>query len=262
MEITPQIFTAKVMHKRLFPKINAFTYSVYYLALPLSKLYSTDTAGSLAVNKFGLLSFYEKDHGKHDGRVEKWIRNILTENSLNKIVDEVLLVSMPRIMGYVFNPVSFWLCIDNKQNIRAVLCEVNNTFGETHSYLCAHEKGQIIKPDDWIEATKLFHVSPFLKREGSYKFCFSLKDSRLGVWIDFYNEEGKKQLVTSLTGNLHPLTKSSLRKAFFKYPLVTLKTIFLIHWQAIKLITKGIKYISKPKQINDKFSKADNIKKM
>ena len=262
MEIVPQIYTAKVMHKRLFPKVNGFVYKIYYLVLPLSKLHKNITTKNLAINKFGLLSFFEKDHGGRDGKCENWIRNTLKQHSLNEIVDEIVLVSMPRVMGYVFNPVSFWLCLDDKQNIRAVLCEVNNTFDETHSYLCTHEKGEIIKEDDIIEAIKLFHVSPFLKREGKYQFRFSLKENKLGIWIDFYNEEGKKQLITSLIGNLEPMTKSSLRKTFFKHPLVTLKTIFLIHWQAIKLISKGIKYISKPKQIKEKLSKNKNINKI
>lgn len=263
MEITPQIFTAKVMHKRLFPKVNSFTYGVYYLALPLSKLSDKITTENLAINKFGVLSFYEKDYGEKDGsNPDQWIRAILKKHGLDHITNEVMLISMPRVLGYVFNPVSFWICLDKKGNLRAVLCEVNNTFGETHSYLCTHDKGKSIKSDDWLEAKKLFHVSPFLKREGHYKFRFDLKEKKLGIWIDFYNEEGKKQLITSLIGNLKPLTKTNLRKSFWKHPLVTLKTIFLIHWQALKIISKGIKYIPKPNQIKQKLSKSRNIKKM
>lgn len=283
MEITPQIFTAKVMHKRLFPKVNSFTYAIYYLYLPLSILTgglslreiikrretdkfqdnADDFFQNLPYNKFGTLSFYDKDHGSKDGKnLNKWCRRILKRYELNEITNDIILISMPRVLGYVFNPVSFWLCLDKKKNIRAVLCEVNNTFGETHNYLCAHEKGKIINSDDWIVAKKLFHVSPFLKREGYYKFRFDLKEDKLGAWIDFYNAEGKKQLVTSLIGNLKPLTKENLKKVFRLHPLVTLKTIFLIHWQALKIISKGIKYIPKPNQLKQKFSKSKNIKKI
>jgi uncharacterized protein len=258
MEMMPMIFTAKVMHKRLFPKVNAFTYGVYYLVLPLSKLYSPETINNLAVNRFGMLSFYEKDHGDRKGKIEDWMRNILANHSLNEITKEIVLISMPRVIGYVFNPVSFWLCFDKDKNIRAVLCEVNNTFDEKHSYLCSNA-GKIIKPEELLKAQKVFHVSPFLKREGSYTFRFSIQKNKMGIWIDFYNKEGKKKLVTSVIGNLEPLTKSTLKKAFFKHPLVTLKTIFLIHWQALKLITKGIKYISRPKQFKSKFTKTDQI---
>lgn len=262
MEIIPQIFTAKVMHKRFFPKVNAFTYGAYYLALPLSKLHHEITTENFAINKPGILSFYEKDHGDYQGNLHGWVNNILKDNKLDNKVSDIILIAMPRILGYVFNPVSFYFFLDEKANLRAVLCEVNNTFGETHSYLCANKNGSIINSDDWLEANKLFHVSPFLEREGYYKFRFSLKDNKLGIWIDFYNKDAKKQLVTSLVGSLQPLTKSNLRKAVLKHPLVSLKTIFLIHWQAIKLIAKGIKYIPKPKQLKERLSHSGNIKKM
>ncbi len=254
MEIVPQIFNAKVMHKRLFPKVNGFTYNVYYLALPLSKLNEDELKKNLPIDKFGILSFYEKDYGNHSSGIESWIREILTEHGLDKLTHEIILITMPRVLGYVFNPVSFWLCLDKDTNLRAVLCEVNNTFGESHNYLCYHKNHEIINSDDWLDAEKLFHVSPFLKREGSYKFRFSLKESKLGIWIDFYDGENNKQLITTLIGELEPLTKKSLRTAFFKHPLITLKTIFLIHWQALKLISKGIKYIPKPPQIKKKIS--------
>ena len=271
------------MHKRLFPKVNSFTYSVYYLALPLSNLIgglsfreivkrretnkfqenADDFFQNLPYNKFGVLSFFDKDYGSKDGKnLNKWARKILKKYDLNDITNEIMLISMPRVLGYVFNPVCFWICLDKERNIRAVLCEVNNTFGETHKYLCAHNKGQPIKPEEQLEAKKIFHVSPFLKREGHYKFRFSLDENKLGIWIDFYNAEGKKQLITSLVGQLHPLTKSSLSKVFWKHPLVTLKTIFLIHWQALKLISKGVKYIPKPTQIKQKLSRSANIKKI
>lgn len=249
MGVTPQILTAKIMHKRFFPKVNSFIYGAYYLCLPLSKLYKAETLSHLTVNRFGLLSFYEKDHGSRNGSLEVWIRNILIEHSLNDTVDDIMLICMPRVLGYVFNPVSFWLCLDKNDSLRAVLCEVNNTFGETHNYLCLPKTTDVIQNDDWLEAEKLFHVSPFLNREGHYKFRFSRTDNKLGIWIDFYNADNQKQLVTSLIGALQPLTQQSLRTVFFKYPLITLKTIFLIHWQALKLMAKGIKYICKPKQL-------------
>ncbi|MDA0781540.1 MAG: DUF1365 domain-containing protein [Rickettsiales bacterium] len=257
MAIDARIFNAKVMHKRLFPKVNGFTYGIYYIALPLEQLNEKSTAlPDISINKYAYLSFYEKDHGSREGtNLELWIRKILKEHNINEHIKEIQLVCMPRVFGYVFNPVSFWLCFDKNEKLIAVLCEVNNTFGETHSYLCYNKDMKEIKTDDIIKTKKLFHVSPFLKREGGYKFRFSLNGNKLGIWIDFYDSEGKKQLITSLIGTLEPLTKESLRKAFYKHPLVTLKTIFLIHWQAIKLIIKGIKYIPKPKQLKDRISK-------
>jgi DUF1365 family protein len=154
------------------------------------------------------------------------------------------------------------MCFDEDKQLRAVLCEVNNTFGETHSYLCAHEDHRIIETDDWLKADKLFHVSPFLKREGVYHFRFSTRGNTLGIWIDFYDAQGNKQLTTALTGTMQPLKKSTLRRAFWRHPLLTFKTIALIHWQAIKLLSKGIKYIRKPTQKDEKLSSTDNLTKM
>lgn len=239
------------MHKRTFPKVNQFTYGVYYLALPLDQLDNAD----IPLNRFGLQSFYHKDHGAKDSsNLESWMRNILKEHHLNDAVSDIILICMPRVLGYLFNPVSFWLCLDKEHNLRAVLSEVNNTFGETHNYLCLPTEGKSIDKTKWITAEKLFHVSPFLKREGTYQFRFALEGNHLGIWIDYYDKANNKQLLTSLVGELHPLTKRSLRRAFIKHPLITLKTITLIHWQAIKLMRKGIRYITKPKQKKQRFS--------
>lgn len=263
MEMIPQIFTAKVMHKRHFPKVNQFTYGVYYLALPLHRLSDPQITDHLKINRPGLLSFCEKDHGAKDGSaLEDWVRNTLSEYGLNETVKHITLISMPRVLGYVFNPVSFWMCFDQEKQLRAVLCEVNNTFGEKHSYLCVHDDHRIIGNDDWLTADKLFHVSPFMKREGLYHFRFAPKGEKLGIWIDYYDEHGNKQLSTALTGALQPLTKSTLRHAFWKHPLVTIKTIILIHWQAVKLCLKGIKYITKPTQKDKKLSSTHNLTKM
>ena len=249
MDLEPQIFTSKVMHKRLFPKENSFTYGVYYLALPLSQI---DKAP-----KKWTLSFHEKDHGPRDGsKLENWIREILKNHNpaLDSITQEIILIAMPQIFGYVFNPVSFWLCLDKKKHIRAVLSEVNNTFGETHSYLCVKPGLKIIQKDDWLTTDKLFHVSPFLEREGEYKFRFALTQKKLGIWIDYYDAKEEKKLITSLIGDFSPMTKRNLRKAFWKHPLITLKTIWLIHWQAVKIVSKKIKYVPKPNQNPEKFS--------
>lgn len=252
MEITPQIYTAKVMHKRLFPKVNQFTYGVYYLALPLP-------AEPLPSR---LLSFRNKDHGARDGGdVGIWAKSLLKPYGVAAHVEHMMLITMPRILGYVFNPVSFFLCLDGENQLRAVICEVHNTFGEQHNYLCARADYAPITTDEWLEADKLFHVSPFLPREGHYKFRFSLTGEQLGIWIDYYDTRHNKQLLTSLTGKFSPLNSRSLRQTFWTHPLVTLKVIALIHWQAMKLFSKGIRYIVKPLQLQEKISVARNLTK-
>lgn len=248
----PKIFSAKVMHKRLTPKENSFIYSVYYLSLPLNKL--GEVSEIINHNKFGITTFYDKDHGKRDGSdLRVWVNDIIKENGINQEISEITLIALPRILGYVFNPVSFYLCFDAEKKLKIMVCEVNNTFGETHTYIC-HNNGNDISPDEYLETEKIFHVSPFIEREGHYKFRFSLKDESLGIWIDLYDQNNNKKLITSLTGKFIELNKANLRSMFFKCPLVTLKTIFLIHYQAVKLVFKGIKYISKPSQKTIKIS--------
>ena len=254
----PRIFFGKVMHGRLFPKRNSFTYGIYYLALPLTKIKNA----SIAYNRFASLSFFDRDHGNCDGSdLGSWARKILSDYGFEEADGEIVLVSMPRVLGYVFNPVSFWLCHDKSGNLRAVLCEVHNTFGERHTYICGHADRKTINSDDVLKGQKLFHVSPLFKREGHYTFRFDVREDKLAIWIDYYDAEGKKQLVTSLIGKFETLNKVGLRKAFWRYPLVTVKAIVLIHWQACKLLMKGIKYISRPAQLQKKVSATDNLTK-
>lgn len=259
MVLKAKIFNAKVMHKRMFPKENAFNYNVYYLALPLSDLKNLQ---QIKLNKPGLISFYEKDHGKKDGSdILFWLNETLSQKGVIINNMQALLVCLPRILGYVFNPVSFYLCFDESYKLKAAVSEVNNTFGETHNYICAKANNEDITPADILEAEKVFHVSPFLKREGKYQFRFDYREDKLGIWIDYFDAEGKKELVTSLIGNFSELTKSSLNKAFWQYPLITLKTIALIHYQAVRLIFKRVKYIVKPKQKEIKITVSTNLTK-
>ena len=259
----PHFIFGKVMHARLIPTINKFIYKTYYISIPLSKRNSL----TIPYNKSGFWSFHDSDHGLKgknnlEGKdLEKWARTILENYKIDKANGEIILVCMPRILGYVFNPVSFWFCFDRSEKLRAVLCEVNNTFGETHSYLCAHTDQKEIKGDEIIEAQKLFHVSPFMQRDGHYKFRFNLKDETFGVWIDYFSDKNEKRLITSLTGKREIMSSKTKMRAFWAYPLVTLKTIFLIHWQAFKIILKGISYVPKPEQINPQISAAKGLNK-
>lgn len=263
--IQPSLMFGEVMHRRLFPKVNGFKYGIYYLALPLSQVKNIK---NLKINKFSALSFHTKDHAARKGdNLEQWARDILAQYKIDKADGDIILIALPRIFGYVFNPISYWMCLDKNQNLRAVICEVNNTFGQTHSYLCAHEDQRSIDNKDWLRSDKIFHVSPFLQRTGEYKFRFDWrpddpKGVKFGSWVDYYDENGEKQLITSLIGRFSPLDKSQLRRAFWGYPLVTFKAITLIHWQALKLVAKKIKYVPKPAQKEEKLSATDNLTKM
>lgn len=247
------------MHKRFFPKEHGFNYNVYYLHLPLSKLGEINNLKNLRYNRRGLLSFWEKDHGARElTGLENWARNLLASHNLHKADGEIVLLTLPRVIGYVFNPVSFYFCFDTQDGLRTVIAEVNNTFKETHSYICVRENEEIITATDLMEADKLFHVSPFLEREGKYQFRFDYSPDKIGIWIDLYDPGANKKLVTSLMGKIEPMTDSVIRRAFWKHPLVTIKTIYLIHLHAIKLLRKKLKYIVKPEQLESNVTISDS----
>ncbi len=241
----PELCFGSVMHARLKPKRNSFTYRVFYLRLPLSAL-ARARRPLFSLNRWNLFSFHYADHGARDGSPpEPWIRGLLAREGLGHVDGEVVLQAFPRVLGYVFNPVSFWLCHDRAGALRAVLCEVNNTFGERHNYLLAHADARPIAPGERLSARKVFHVSPFFKVDGAYQFEFFAGDDANRVCIDYSDANGRA-LLTAIGGRPARLSTSNLLRAFVCYPWMTLAVIVRIHWQALKLWTKGVRYVPKP----------------
>ncbi len=240
---------AKVFHKRTFPSLNQFCYDVFYICFDISKIKDL-RANFFSLNRFNFFSFYEKDHGNRDGsNLENWIRKLLYEKNLNESIKKIFLFTHPRIFGYVFNPVNFWFCLDSENNLRAILFEVNNTFGQHHCYLVYNENHSIINLDQWFSCDKKFYVSPFFSIIGNYKFRVNFTPKKIAVWID-YEIDGKKNLFTNVISTaIVPLTKSSLIKVFGHIPFLTFKVIILIHWQALKLFFKKIKFVANPNKI-------------
>lgn len=251
MDLIPdiKIINAQVMHSRLKPKRNKFLYSVYYLSLPLDGLNECKGNWLLGYNRASIFGFHAKDHGEEDVILENWVLGLLNETDVNGAdIASIRLMTMPRILGYVFNPISFWIVPDFEGNLLAVICEVNNTFGERHIYICAQKDGHPIQPSDVLNAKKIFHVSPFLQREGGYKFKFSHKENFFAAFVDYMADDNSPVLLTSVSGKMKQATVGNLVRSFFMYPLITLKVMFLIHWQALIILAKGMKYVPKPLQ--------------
>ena len=233
-----------VMHARMRPRAHRFHYGVFYLRTPLSQLKQANSR-FFSVDKWNLLSLHRVDHGAKDGSdLEPWIRNLLRQENICA-EGEIILQAFPRVLGYVFNPVSFWFCHDQQGLLRAVLCEVRNTFGEHHNYLVAHEDGRPIESDCSLQSRKVFHVSPFFDVAGDYRFSFSQQGTTQKVRIDYYGAQGLL-LATSVSGQAEKLTSKRLLYAFFRYPLMTFGVVARIHWQALKLWLKGAGYRAKP----------------
>lgn len=231
------------MHARHAPKRHVLNYGVWYLCLKLSELSDAFALPWLSRNRFNLFSLRDADYGLPGHTMESWVEHLRREHNLPQ--GEVVLITMPRVLGYGFNPVSFWFFQDADGATRAVMAEVNNTFGERHCYLCRHPDGRVIDGNDWLHADKVFHVSPFLNVSGTYDFRFRLTDDAVDIWIN-HNDNDTRMLTTSLTGRRGLLGAQNLLSAFFRYPLVTLKVIAMIHWHAIRLLIKGIRYNVKP----------------
>jgi uncharacterized protein len=240
-----QIVPMQVAHARTRPRRNAFRYPVCYFALSMHELVERKGSAFFSIDRGNLFSIYTRDYG--DGRTPpaQWIRGILGNFLLGEADGDITLLTLPRIMGYAFNPVSFWFCLDRERRLRAVVAEVNNTFGERHCYLCFHDDHRVIARGDELSVQKVFHVSPFMEVKGSYRFRFDYGAEKIAVRIDLHDEVGLI-LSTSMGGRAHVLTDSGLFKVFFRYPLQMLKVIALIHYQAMVLYLKGVRHYRKP----------------
>ncbi|MBK9442392.1 MAG: DUF1365 domain-containing protein [Comamonadaceae bacterium] len=261
----------QVRHARLRPARHAFTYPTYFLMLPLRRLQkeAAQSAGdstAWAINRPGLLSFFETDHG--DGRspaqggAVAWIDELLQREGIHDATGELWLHTYPRVLGYTFKPVSFWYCHRAPQDqggaLRAIVVEVNNTFGERHCYV-------LDAPRYGVEqrASKVFHVSPFNPVQGHYRFRFMRSTpgdaaglqrtvARIDYFDDTPGEPGSTRpadaalLQTSVSGTLQTLTPQALRRALWRYPAMTLGVVLHIHTQALRLWLKKVPFFHKP----------------
>ena len=247
-----QLCFGTVGHRRLRPVGNAFTYRAYYLRLPIRSL-GQDGLGSRLCrrNRFGLLSFHDADHGDGGGDLLGWITALLHDEGIDDADGQIWLQAMPRVLGYVFNPVSFWFCHRANGALRAVLCDVRNTFGERHFYLL--DDGFDIGQGAELRARKVFHVSPFNPVTGGYAFRFVRVlqaqagggAERTSAAID-YGDDAGVILQTNISGLARPLDDRSAAIAFFTYPMQSVGVMLRIHYQALRLFIKRAPFYPKP----------------
>ena len=219
---------------------NVFRYGVDYVLFDPSADVNLPTLFSR--NRANLASLHDSDHGGEPKRGTglTWAREVLEAKGLMDVVDRIELLAQPRVLGHVFNPVSFWLGYDVKGGLRAVIPEVSNTYGDRHCYLCFHDDRGVIAPTDRLAARKVFYVSPFQPVDGEYTFRFDFTGEKVGVWIDYTN--GNNGLLATLTGKRAPLTNMSILRACLRRPFGSRRVLGLIHWQALKLWFKGAKF--------------------
>lgn len=249
----PSIHFGRVIHQRSTPK-NHFNYSVFYLRIPMRTrrlephLLKRHGIGD---NRFSWISFFDKDHGAQEPDSLAWVEKIIGQSNLPPTDGEIWLHTFPRVLGYVFNPVSFWFCHNLSGKLVAIIAEVNNTFGERHSYVLNPPNQYEIFWGENLSAEKVFHVSPFFNVEGNYLFRFmrQLNNSSAPRQVSRieYFEKGVQVLMTSVSGTEFPLDWKSKFKAIASFPFLTFGVITKIHWQALKLWLKGAHFYKKPK---------------
>ncbi|MFO1326091.1 MAG: DUF1365 domain-containing protein [Rubrivivax sp.] len=240
-EATPLLMRGEVRHRRLRPAEHAFSYPTGMLLLPMRRL-REHPAPALARNRRALLSFHDCDHGDGGGDALAWIDALLQREGVHDAQGEVWLQTYPRLLGYVFKPVSFWYAHRSDGTLAAVVAEVNNTFGERHCYLL---DGPGLGWGRELQARKVFHVSPFCRVQGRYRFRFMRRDDRIVARVDHDDEQGAL-LQTSVSGRLSPLDAAAARRLLLGMPLLTLAVIWRIHWQALRLVAKRVPFFGKP----------------
>ncbi|WP_242935454.1 DUF1365 domain-containing protein [Leptospira kobayashii] len=248
------IYKASVSHTRTKPVKNQFTYKVFTFLIDLQELGDLDrNSFFFRRNRFGFFSFYDKDHlqfGKKD--TYENVKSFLTASGIKDSVGKIYLLTNLRILGYVFNPVSFYFCFSESGTLICSVPEVGNTFGEIKPYVGlvnSGAKGTISDPQIHLRTKKNFYVSPFISLDSEFEFRLNFPEGELKIGVDSW-EEGERILTTSFLGKKISFTDENLFILFCQYPFITVKIIALIHWQAVKLWIRKIPYIKKDENPN------------
>ena len=243
------IYNGKVIHKRFKPKTHYFKYNVFSLLIDLSELeYLNKKIKFFSHNKFNLISFYERDHGNRDDTsLVLWVKKNLEDNNISSKNVKIKLLCYPRILGYVFNPLSVFYIYDIDETLKCILYEVKNTFGEQHTYIFKVDNEQNLYQHN---CSKKFHVSPFIEMNCKYFFRLLKPGEKISVIIDQYQAD-EKILYASQDGKRADFNTKELIKYYLRHPLMTFKIISAIHFEAFKLWAKGIKLIKKKLKIKN-----------
>lgn len=230
-------------HKRLGDIRHGFRYGVDFVLIEPEAEHTSPALFSR--NRFNLMSVHDVDHGGllKAGSGAEWARKVLSNHGLNENDLRIFLLTQPRYLGYVFNPVSFWLAYRG-DDLVAVIAEVSTPFKDRHSYLCCVPGFLPITAETRISKPKALHVSPFQEVKGEYEFAFDIRPERLVIAICHRN--GNQGVNATLTGARTTMTSAGLLAASLRRPLGALRTIVLIHWQALRLKFKGATYRTRP----------------
>lgn len=232
------IYEGWVMHRRLRPRVHRFKYRVFTLLLDLDELPRLDRRLRLfGWNRRGLFSFHDRDHGPAGNTdLGAWLDGLLAGAGIAPGGPKRVLC-YPRILGHTFNPLSVWFCDDEAGALKAIIYEVHNTYDEGHTYIFPARGGDALVRND---CAKDFYVSPFLTKDCRYHFRIAPPGEKVAVAIH-ESEGGAAILNAGFSGARRELTDGALLRLFLRYPLMTLKVVAAIHFEAVRLMVKGIR---------------------
>jgi DUF1365 family protein len=242
------LYRTIVVHQRFIPKPYKFKFNFSGFTWDLEELDKLSTNSLLfSRNKFNFYSFYDKDHfGEKQNSLKKNVLNFLKENNVHEKINRVTILTSCRILGYVFNPVSYIFCYGEHNNYAII--EICNTFNEVKPYFvpASSFKGNRIQ----LSTNKNFYISPFADIDNQMTFKIQAPSEKVSIHIDDLKSTGELELVASLRGERQKLTDLKLLIYLFRFPLVTLRITFSIHWHALKLFLKRVPYYSKKHKLD------------
>lgn len=246
-EAAVTLYPGEVMHARLKPFGHRFAYRVFSLLVDLDRLAEAGCCSRLfSVNRPGLCSFHEADHVEKKGESARdHADRLLAAAGLREKAFRVLLLAYPRILGYVFNPISVYFAYRADDSLIAIIYSVRNTFGQRHIYVAPVRPGDVTDAGIRQERTKIFHVSPFIEMGTRYHFRILPPGKAVRLRIH-ETEAGEPLLSATFAGKAESLTTASLARCLLKIPLMTWKVMGGIHWEAAKLWKKGAAFRRSP----------------
>ena len=245
------IYKGFVTHRRFKPVRHYFSYKTFSILFDLTELEELHKKiGIFSFNKFNIFSFYNKDHGSRDGSdLTEWVKTNLKKYNLNFNISKIKLLCFPRIFGYVFNPLSIFYCYEGNI-LKAILYEVKNTFNEQHTYVFpVADNLKIITQ----QCNKKFYVSPFIEMDTLYNFRLTEPGENIKILIK-QTDKIDKVLVACQVGKKQPMSLKQLIINFFIHPMMTLKIILSVHYEALRLWKKGAIFQKREVKIKNNIS--------
>lgn len=244
------LYEATVMHNRLSPKKHSFHYRVFMFYIDLDEIIPlSKKLLLLSYNKYNFFSFRDREHlqlpaGAPDKskNTKAHLIKYLQENGITELPHKIMLLTNLNVLGYNFNPVSFYYCFNSSNQPICCVAEVSNTFKEMKPYLL--NKEHLVGDSFKLNTTKYFYVSPFIEHDTNFDFNLNIPNTKLKIRIDDF-KEGERFFVSTVTGTKKTLNNLNLFWYSLRFPLITLRIIFLIHWNAFLLWMKKLTYHKK-----------------